>query len=154
MSDDVFNPDDFASMAADVNDTEYPVGPAGDYMAIIDSWKVSKRQNQEGDDLYPLDILWDIQSDSFRSALGRDKAIVVQTIFLDMVLGPNGKMIIDSSKGKNVQLGKLREALGQNVPGWTPGRLTGAGPALVSVTTETGKDGVTRNRIKKVGKVS
>lgn len=156
MSDDVFNPDDFASMATEANDTVYPVGPTGDYLAVIDSWKVNKRQNQEGEDLYPLDILWDVQDDNFRAALARSdgKGIVTQTIFLDMVLGPNGKMIIDSSKGKNIALGKLRDAIGQNVPGWTPGRLTGAGPALISVTQDTGKDGVTRNRVKKVGKMS
>lgn len=149
-----FNVDDFVSATVEANDTEYPVGPAGDYMAVIDQIKTyDNRTNKDGEPIYPLDIFWDIQDEGFKRALDRDKAVVVQTIFLDLV-DNNGRLVLDTSKGKNVPLGKLRDALGQNVPGWNPGRLVGAGPALVKVTVDVGNDGVSRNRIKGVGKVS
>lgn len=48
---------------------------------------------------------------------------VYQTIWLD-ISGSGG---LDTSKGKNVGLGKLRDALGQNREGqpWSPGMLVG-----------------------------
>lgn len=158
MSDDAFNADEFMNMAAEANDTVYPVGPAGKVLGVIEKIETpTGRQNKNGEPMYPMDISWSVQDDGFKAAMGRtpdQPAIVRQTIFLDLVMGPTGKMILDTSKGKNVPLGKLREALGQNVPGWSPGRLIGAGPALLDVTIETGNDGVQRNRVKSVAKAA
>jgi hypothetical protein len=43
---------------------------------------------------------------------------------------------------KNVALGRLRDALNQNKPGWTPQQLLGAGPFIGKVTHQQVKDAV------------
>lgn len=59
---------------------------------------------------------------------------------------------LDMSKGKNIKINQLRDALGQNQAGWNLSRLSGAGPFKGLVRHETGKDGVTRHRVTKVAK--
>jgi hypothetical protein len=158
MSDDAFNVDDFMNMATEANDTVYPVGPAGTYLGVIEKIELpTGRTNKQNEPIYPLDITWEITDEKFRAAMGVEgdrKALVRGTVFLDLTMGSDGKKQIDTNKGKNVQLGKIREALGQNVPGWAPGRLVGAGPALLEITIDTGNDGVQRNRVKSVGKAA
>lgn len=68
---------------------------------------------------------------------------VRQTLWLDTTESGG----LDFGKGKNVGLGRLREALGQNAPGkpWAPGMLVG-GVAKVKVSHSIDKrDNVTIN---------
>lgn len=75
----------------------------------------------------PVEIL----DDAVRQKLGREKVTSRIKMFLDMT--PDNKL--DTSEGKNVRLGALRAALGQNdSPGWTFARLSGAGPFIGRVT--------------------
>jgi hypothetical protein len=152
MSDDaVFNEEDFMSQAADAMDTQYQNCPEGQFQAVIESVKAPRAglKDKNGNPFYPAEVQWNILDENVKKELGRDKVLVRQTLFLDIT---NGKL--DFSKGKNVPLGILRDAINQNVAGWTFGQLVGAGPALVTVKHDTGKDGVTRAGVTKVAKAA
>jgi hypothetical protein len=47
-------------------------------------------------------------------------------------LNEQGKLA--TGPNKNVSLGRLRDALGQNDPSWTPQKLLGAGPFIGKVS--------------------
>lgn len=134
-----FDADAFMNNAEEgANDTVYIPVPTGQYPAVIEKVDVRKTTTAKGT-FHNLDVTWDIQSDDVRTALGREKVTVRGGIFLE--LNPQGK--IDKSPGKNVPLGKLRKAVGQNDPSiaWAPGMLVGQGPCLIEVTQrQAGKD--------------
>lgn len=72
------------------------------------------------------DITWALQvSDAVIKATGREKVTVRQSLIVDVNEAGTG---IDWSKGKNIQLGRVREACGQNADGtpWAPNMLVGA----------------------------
>ena len=106
--------------------TEYtpiPINELG-YQAQIE--KIDARQEQiKGETATMLDVTYTIMDNdgSVEAATGLKKNSVRQTYFLD--LSPNGGL--DMGKGKNVQLNKLRDILGQNIQGkpWSPQMLVG-----------------------------
>jgi len=114
----VFDSDSFMSATSEGEmSTEFVPVPEGEFNAVIDGVKV---REAKGNVL--LDVSWNIDDAAVAEATGRDKNTVRQTLFLDMTDGGG----LDLSQGKNVQLGKLREALGQNGPGaWSPSMLDG-----------------------------
>lgn len=96
------------------NDTKLIPVPVGEFIAIIDkatprTWQ-SKDGTQSG---VAMDIEWIIEDQEVKNYLGRDTVKCKQGLMLDLT--PDGKL--DMSKGKNIGLGKLREALGLNVAG-------------------------------------
>jgi hypothetical protein len=115
--------------------TQYVPIPEAEYTAVIDAIKA-----RQAKDNYILDVTWAIDSDEIRELTGMDKPTVRQSIFLDIT--PQGGL--DIGKGKNVQLGRLREALGQNDGRpWSPNMLEGQ-VATIMVTqrlVDTDKDG-------------
>ena len=60
-----------------------------------------------------LDVTYAIDDQGVREETGLPEPTIRQSIFLE--LGADGKL--DSGKGKNVNLGRLREAVGLNQPG-------------------------------------
>jgi hypothetical protein len=125
-------------------DTQYIPVPAGDYSALIDDVKPRKAK-----DSTILDISWLVGADqvvasgpdegkTVQQVTGLPKNTVRQSIFLDLT----AEGFLDVSKGKNVQLGALREALGQNDPQrpWGPGMLKGQ-MATVAVSHRMAEDG-------------
>jgi hypothetical protein len=60
-----------------------------------------------------LDVIWEIEDQDVKTYLGRDSVKVKQGIMLDLT--PEGK--VDVAKGKNIGLGRLREAVGKNDAG-------------------------------------
>lgn len=116
-------------------DTEYRPIPQGKYMAVIE--KVDGRRTEKQDEktgemraYTNLDVTWNIQDEQVKVELQREKVTVRQGIFLE--LNPQGK--IDTGPGKNVPLGRLRAALGQNQPGvWSPKMMEGMGPCFITV---------------------
>ena len=97
------------------------------------------------------DIVYELDDQAARTATGLDTPTVRQSVFLDLT--PNGKL--DMSKGKNIGLGKLREALGLNDPNKPfsfadlPGRA-----AIVTVEHTPGKEpGDVYANVSKVGKL-
>lgn len=124
----VFDPDAFMATGVDGGNstTSLPV-PIGEYIAVISD---VKKPRAIGDN-YGMDITYDIQDAAVKEALGRDKVTVRQTLWLD-IDGETGGL--DMGKGKNVGLGRLREALNMNSGPFNPNMLNGAGPVRVVVS--------------------
>lgn len=100
--------------------------PEGEYPAAVK--EIKARTTASGKSI--LDVTWAIDSPEAAAATGVTTPTVRQSIFLDLTDSGG----LDSAPGKNPQLGKLREALGQNQKGkpWKPGMLIG-GVALVTI---------------------
>jgi hypothetical protein len=90
--------------------------PEGEYTAVVDKepeirqWTGRRDPTQTG---LVLDITWNIDDAQVREELGRDKVTCRQSIMLE--LNANGG--IDTGKGRNVQLGRLRDAVNLNESG-------------------------------------
>ncbi len=116
----MFDPNEFLNETVtgqlDTKIIPVPENMSGDgYLGLVE--KVDVRQWVKKDDPsisgLALDILWEIQDENIKTEVARDKVIVKQGIMLQLT--ESGQL--DMSKGKNVPLGKLREALDMNKPG-------------------------------------
>lgn len=124
----MFNPEAFMnSTISDANSSQYNVTPEGEFKGVISKIEV---KTVGADNKPVINVTWKIDDEGVRNETGLSEPIARQTIWLD-VTEQGG---LDMGKGKNVGLGKLREALGQNQPGkpWMPGMLEG-GVALVKI---------------------
>jgi hypothetical protein len=89
-----------------------------------------------------MDVQWKLLDvDEMKEKLGfqADRDLFVkQGIFVE--LEADGS--IAGGPNKNVKLGKVREAVGQNKAGkpWAPRQLIGAGPCIIRVTQRPDKD--------------
>ncbi len=121
--------------------TSVPAVPEGEYKMMISgdgditTWfgEATWKDKLTGEDRSSptLTIPVEILDDTLRQSMKRDKVTSRIKMFLDMT--PDKKL--DTSEGKNVRLGALRAALGQNEgSGWTFARLKGAGPFIGRVT--------------------
>lgn len=131
----------------EANETSFTPIPEGEYTGIIEDVKV--RNPKEG--VTFLDIVWNLDEPELAQRMNRDKVTVRQSVFLDVA---DGK--IASGPNQNVDLGRIREAVGQNQPGkpWSPAMLRGAGPAKVMVSQRPDKDDPSRiySDVKKVAR--
>lgn len=156
MSDtSVFDADAFLGQTTDQEgSTVYPTIPEDDYTGMIDKLDPRQFQNKNGETSTVLDVYWRILDEKAKAAIGRDEVIVKQGIFVDML--PNGA--IDWGDGKNVKLGRLRDACGQNIPGqpWSPRSLIGQGPLLLHVGVRADPDDpdTKYNDVKRVAKAA
>lgn len=112
----MFDPNQFLDMqVTEANDTKRTPCPAGEYLAVIDEVKcrpwASKTDSSKAG--MALDITWSIQDANVLATVGREKVTVRQGIMLDLT-EQNG---LDMGKGKNITLGRVRVATGNNVPG-------------------------------------
>jgi len=152
-----FNPELFLNMTTeDANSTEYVLLPPGEYVAVIgpispDSFKSFdiKRGDRAGEKAYRLDLKLDINDETGALAelLGR-KPSITTGIMLDVK--PDGSL--EFGKGRNVQLGRLRDAVGQNSTGrpWSFGHLSGQ---VVKIVVKHGSyDGKTTVNVDSFGK--
>lgn len=124
----MFDPAQFLdAQVTDSNDTKLIPIPVGEYTAVADkvdvrTWQGKKDPSKSG---VTLEITWSIDDQSVKEALGRDTITVRQGVMLDLTEGGS----LDMGKGRNTQLGRLREAVKLNVPGqpfafsMLPGRL-------------------------------
>lgn len=132
--------------------------PAGEYLANIKGTKFRTiTQKKSGEESLMFDVQFAILDDTgaLKERIGRDP-IVTHGYFVDTVLGPDGKAQIDFNKGKNVWLGRLREALGQNVPGmrWSFPMLLNQ-VCRITVIEDPAKDSDDiYNRVKSVGRAA
>ena len=112
----MFNPDQFLDMQIEgQNDTKIVPVPAGEYTAMIEEVKVRQWQAKADPSKsgLTLDVQWSIDDASVKELLGRDKVTVKQGIMLDLTDAGG----LDMGKGRNIGLGRLREALDLNQPG-------------------------------------
>lgn len=91
--------------------TRVPV-PAREHLAVITEVDI-RSGNKDGKDWAFLDVTYQLDDAALKQELGRDVVKLTQGVSLDFT--PNGGL--DYSKGRNVMLGRLREAVGLNEPG-------------------------------------
>lgn len=112
----MFNPEQFLDMQiTESNDTKTIPVPAGEYTAVAEEVKCRQWQSKQDPSKsgLTLDITWSIDDAAVKGLLGRDKVTVRQGIMLD-ITDSGG---LDMGKGRNIGLGRLREAIGLNTPG-------------------------------------
>ena len=105
--------------------TKSIVCPAGDYAGVISKLAARSIVTGDGDTRFLLDVTFDVQdpNGAIKAVTKRDKNTARMSVWLDMT--DSGQL--DMSEGANVQLGRLREAVGQNGPGtWMAHNLMGA----------------------------
>jgi hypothetical protein len=111
-----FDPEAFLNQTTDgANSTAYVPCPEGEYNAVCQKvearpWQGKKDPTKSG---VSLTLTWNIDSPEVRQELQRDEVTVRQDIMLDLL--PSGG--IDTGKGKNVSLGRTRDAVGLNGDG-------------------------------------
>ena len=116
----MFDANDFLnSTVTDSNDTTLinpPDNMSGDGYQMLctkvdcRAWQGKADPSKSG---LTLDVQWQIEDESVKKFCGREKVVCRQGIMLDLTDGGQ----LDMAKGKNIGLGKLREALGLNTPG-------------------------------------
>ena len=110
-----FNPEDFMNQQHDeANSTTSTPVPEAEYVAIADTPKIVPWQKKDGSASgLKLEIDWIIPDDALAAELGRKEVKVRQQQMLDLT--ESGAL--DFGKGRNVGLGRLREAVDLNKPG-------------------------------------
>ena len=110
-----FDPNTFLNTTfTEANDTKSIPCPAGEYLALSEKVEVKTWQSRDGSASgLKVEILWDIQDENVKALLGRDSVKVSQQQMLDLT-DEGG---LDLGKGKNIGLGRIREALDLNTPG-------------------------------------
>lgn len=101
----------------EANSTSSVPVPENEYQAQIKELRARPWSSKDGlSSGVSLDVSWEIidADGSVKEVTGRDKNIVRQSIGLDFKEGTND---LDFGRGRNVGLGRLREAVGLNEPG-------------------------------------
>jgi hypothetical protein len=134
-----FNTEEFLQTTTEeVLDDHLDPCPAGEWLAIASAPEVAdfeyKKGDRKGETGYRMIIKWDIQDEGAKSLVDRDKVTVTQSILLDLTEDGSG---LDMGKGKNIGLGQIRTALGQNEAGaeWSPSMISGQ-PAKIQVKAD------------------
>lgn len=151
----MFDANAFVSSATDPLSTQFEVCPEGEWQMMIDTDPQQLAETTDNDqvrvgikhhagtsqktgkpyDFYDWTLNCVVVDDRVKQKLGREKVNVRMRLGLEL---ENGKLA--TGPNKNVNLGRLRDALGQNVGGWTPQQLLGAGPFIGKVTHTTVND--------------
>jgi hypothetical protein len=138
-----FDPELFMQQNVDQPlETEYKLCPVGEYEAMIGDftsdafetfefeYKKGARAGQQGS-MTKFNCPFIISDAKVQKELGRDSTTVTQQIILD--IGTDGGL--DFGPNKNVALGRIRNAVGQNAAGpWQIAKLRGCGPVMVKIT--------------------
>lgn len=96
------------------NDTQVTPVPEGEFQGVIEKAVPRTWQSKDGSKSgVAMDITWLVEDFGVKELLGRETVTVRQGLMLDLT--PSGS--IDTSHGKNVDLGRLREAVGKNQAG-------------------------------------
>lgn len=110
-----FDPQAFLdTQTTEVNDTRILPCPVGEWPATVDNVDIKSGVSQKsGEPWTRLNVKWKIEGCDANRLADRDPIFVTQGVMLDIT--DNGGL--DMGKGRNVQLGRLREAIGLNKPG-------------------------------------
>lgn len=138
-----FDPDTFMQQTIDQPlETDFRLCPPGEFQAMIDDFTSEafeqiqftyKKGDKAGQDgvMTKFNLPFTINDEKAKQELGRDKVVVTKQMILDVVPGTNQ---LDWGPNKNIELGRVRAATGQNNPGaWAVSNLRGAGPVMVKV---------------------
>lgn len=149
--DDNFDPEAFLASTV-VNgemSTQVLNCPEGKYRAQIDDKIEVRSIDTKNGPRKIVRVLWNILDDTVKAQLERERVLVSQDLWLDF----DETGALDTRKGKNVDLGVLRDALGQNkMDGWTFGMLRGQ-IATVQVSHRSQDDNPARKfaEVRRVG---
>lgn len=124
----------------DALETHYTPVPEDEYQAVIKKVSVRAIDTKNGPATV-LSLQWDILDQAeLAESLGFSNGdmFVNQDLFLDL----EADGTLSGGPNKNVKLGKVRDALGQNKAGkpWSPRMLEGAGPCTIVVSERPNKD--------------
>jgi len=101
-----------------VGETEYTPIPEDEYTALIKEVKADT--TPKGNPF--LELIWIIDSQPVRDLIGMEEPTVRQTLWLDI----SDMGSLEFGKNKNIQLNKVRAALGQNDgKPWSPNMMRG-----------------------------
>lgn len=121
-----FDPNAFLNnaVAEGAMETKYVTCPPGEYNAQIVDVAARAIKNSNGEESPIVDVIWGVSDGAVTEATGMSMVRVRQSIFIDLT-GQGG---LATGPGKNVQLGRLREAVKQNDPTkpWSFGMLKNA----------------------------
>jgi hypothetical protein len=112
----MFDPSQFLdTQLTETNDTKVTPVPEGEYTAVVKeitsrTWSSKSDPTKSG---VTLDLIWSLDDSNVRQLLGRDEVTVKQGVMLDLTDAGG----LDMGKGRNVGLGRLREAFDLNKPG-------------------------------------
>lgn len=148
----MFSPEQFLDMqVTESNDTKVVPVPVGEYMAVVKEVKIRPWQSKSDPSKagIALDLQWSIDDAGVKQLLGRDEVNCKQGVMLDLTEAGG----LDMGKGKNISLGRLREATGLNTPG-QPFSVTMLTGRVAKVKVEHRVDGDTiYAEVKQVAKV-
>lgn len=121
----MFDPNTFMSTNySDSNSTKVVPVPEGEYTAVSKEVTFREISSDKGTSTL-CEVVFEPQDldGSIKAATGRDNATVRLSLWLDLTPAGN----LDMGEGRNIGLGRLREALGQNAPGkpWNFGMIPG-----------------------------
>src|SRR5690242_11516909 len=126
-----FNPDQFLQASyTEATDTHGLLCPEGDWRAQVSKLAVRTNKSKDGNEYTAMDIVWEIIDDEARKHAGAEgdtKLFCRQGGILDLIEASGGTKVLDFGRGKNVMLGRLREAFHQNHSGkpWSPSMMVG-----------------------------
>jgi hypothetical protein len=147
-----FDPSSFLnSTFTEANATQSEPVPVGEYQAVVEKVEANTWQSRDGTKSgLKLDVTWNVDDAGVKAAMGRDKVSVRQGIMLDL----NEQGGLDMGKGRNVTLGRLRDATGLNVNGqpFSPTMLVGK-VAKISVSQRPDGEAI-YNDVKGVARLS
>lgn|SRR3990167_2180567 len=146
----IFNPDSFLQQeTTQATEAKYTPIPEAEYRATVDDVTSGLSSKKS---VPFLNVTFEIHDENLRKQLGMEHVRVNMNLWLDLTetgaieVGPN----------KNVKLGKLREALGQNQSGqaWSPLMMKGKGPVVILVSQRKDENDpeVVYNDVKRVTK--
>ena len=136
--------------------------PEGEYTAMIGDFdssafrtlSITNKTTGVASDRAILEVPFLIDDAALKAKLGRDTVTHKETFWLDMTT--DGRL--DTGLDKNVRLGQLKAALGQNLPGvpWSPSMLRNQGPVRIVIKTTSDKKDPERKytNITKYAKIS
>lgn len=152
----MFDANAFMSQPAEPLKTQYELVPEGDTKLMIDAEgmkvntiKWNDKNTGEPKEFQQLELQCVVLDEAIKAKLGREKVTVRMRIPLDL---DGGKLA--TGPNKNVRLGQLRDVLGQNVPGWTPQQLLGAGPFIGKIAHSTGSNDQKYADVTRVAKIT
>lgn len=148
----MFDPDTFMNQPVEgAFSTEIKLPKEGEAQAMIDDFDNDKafrtvqigKGARAGTEVTIFVCPFLITDEGVKAELGRERVVITKDFWLD--LDASGRL--DNSEGKNVDLGRLRKALGQNDGQWTFAQLKNAGPLMVKISHESyQQDGETRKK--------
>jgi hypothetical protein len=117
----MFNPADFMNTSTEtVLETSYTPVPENEYTAVVKSVEAVTLGEKQSP---ALQVKYLIDDTSVRELTGMEEVLVSQTVWLDI---DENTGLLAAGKNKNIKLGKLREAVGQNDGRpWMPSMLEG-----------------------------